>query len=124
MHPFSIASTPESGSMQIVIKADGFWTKRLARNPVNYIWIEGRYSASTIPTSLYPRLILVAGGVGITPLISIIRSIKERNLKNPDNLTYVDLIWTSSSLDLFTHFYADLVELMDDKMFKVHLYYW
>src|SRR3990167_1161147 len=123
MHPFSISSIPESGAMTIIIKADGNWTRRLARHPVKHIWIEGRYSASTIPTTFYPRLMMVAGGVGITPFISMIKSIRERNLKNPDNITYVDLIWTSSTLDLFSHFYSDLLELMEDPAIRIHLYY-
>ena len=123
MHPFSISSNPESGVMSFTIQAGGNWTKKLATNPVEYVWVDASYSALTIPLTLYPRLVMVAGGIGITPIISIIKSIKERNTKSPEKSAYVELVWSSRHLDLFSHFYSDLVDVTEDKLIRVHLYY-
>lgn len=122
MHPFSISSIPESGGMTVIVKVDGNWSRRLADRPVERVWIEGSYSAATIPTSFYSRLIFVAGGTGITPFISIVNSIRERNRK-PENRTQVDLFWSSSCLDLFGYFEQNIVHLLEDECIHIHLYY-
>ncbi|KAJ3172174.1 hypothetical protein HDU88_006989 [Geranomyces variabilis] len=96
-HPFSLSSSPrredddednEDGDelMSIHIRVLGNWTAKLARlatataetsngdpgtTPLPRILIEGPYGTPTFPMDQYKNLILISGGIGITPLQSI-----------------------------------------------------
>ncbi|KAJ3175071.1 hypothetical protein HDU87_006468 [Geranomyces variabilis] len=96
-HPFSLSSSPrredddednEDGDelMSIHIRVLGNWTAKLARlasatadastgdpgtSPLPKMLIEGPYGTPTFPMDQYKNLILISGGIGITPLQSI-----------------------------------------------------
>ncbi|XWS47637.1 hypothetical protein CRYUN_Cryun13aG0001100 [Craigia yunnanensis] len=88
-HSFSItsSSTVDNHRMSIIVKCDGWWTSSLYDNiqadidsnadkmksiPVA---IEGPYGPSSMTFLRYDGLLLVAGGIGITPFLSILHEI-------------------------------------------------
>ena len=90
-HPFTIASAPaQTGALQFLIKAAGDWTAQLnsvrAGDKVRVSGPFGVFSPWRHQTS---RLILIAGGIGITPMLSILRQLREEK-----SSLAVKLIWT------------------------------
>lgn len=83
-HPFSISSTPESrDSLVLTIKENGDYTRRLSElKPGDTAVLEGPYGHfyKEYDRNSDKPLIFLAGGIGITPLLGIIRTqIKIRN---------------------------------------------
>jgi predicted ferric reductase len=81
-HPFTIASSPaRSGRISITIKESGDFTSRVGRvRPGDLATVHGPFGRFS--HTLYPDeadLVFVAGGVGITPLMSMLRSMRERS---------------------------------------------
>lgn len=128
-HPFTISSSPDETAITFHIKNMGknTWTSRLAR-----IYGIDSESFSSIPTlpivnidgpygnppdfTEHRNIILVAGGIGITPIISIFKDlyrlhrqnhVKTRQIKN------VYLLWVVrdvQSLDMFRDFFDEVMD--------------
>ncbi|KAL2324563.1 hypothetical protein Fmac_023621 [Flemingia macrophylla] len=83
-HPFTITScsNTDSDTLSIVIKSSGTWSHSLyqklsSSSPISHldVSIEGPYGPASTFYSKHEMLVLVSGGSGITPFISIIRSL-------------------------------------------------
>jgi predicted ferric reductase len=67
-HPYSLSAMPHPESMRITVKARGDHSGSLARlRPGTRVIAEGPYGAFT-PALSNRRVLLIAGGVGITPI--------------------------------------------------------
>ena len=79
-HPFTIASAPlRSGSVEFTVKELGDFSTSVGDVEVgDRVWVDGPHGAFT-PDHLGPGgLVLIAGGVGITPMMSMLRSLAQR----------------------------------------------
>ncbi|XP_030934416.1 ferric reduction oxidase 4-like isoform X3 [Quercus lobata] len=81
-HPFTITSNcnMEPDKLSIVIKRDGSWSQKLYQelsSSVDYlnVSVEGPYGPTSSHFLRHESLVMVSGGSGITPFISIIREI-------------------------------------------------
>lgn len=75
-HPFSISSTPYAGPLEITAKALGDYTSNLANIPVGTIAkIEGAYGKFGYYNYKNLNQIWIAGGIGITPFLSMLKSL-------------------------------------------------
>jgi predicted ferric reductase len=89
-HPFTISSWParETG-ITVTIRQSGNFTNRIAAvKSGDYAWIEGpfgRFSCAFHPTA---EFVFIAGGVGITPVHSMIAWLQDRGDKRPVTLIY------------------------------------
>jgi predicted ferric reductase len=75
-HPFSITSTPEKPELRVLVKAVGDYTTAMrALEPGAAVKVEGPYG--TFSYANYPgrRQIWIAGGIGITPFLSMARTL-------------------------------------------------
>ena len=76
-HPFSISSSPEEAHLRLSIKRLGDWTQDVARiKPGESARVSGPYGHFTklaLAQPLMP-LVMIGGGIGITPLLSLIAS--------------------------------------------------
>ena len=90
-HPLSIASPPATGGgeIQFAIKALGDWsgTTVPALRPGHRAWIDGPYGAFTPPHGSSP-VVLVAGGIGIAPMRSMLLAARARGDRRPFTLIY------------------------------------
>ncbi|XP_010265600.1 PREDICTED: ferric reduction oxidase 7, chloroplastic-like [Nelumbo nucifera] len=96
-HPFSVSSSPLDGKyhLSILIKVLGEWTRNLRDNILNIpeghqeefpfqahsktmAFVEGPYGHESAYHLMYENLILVAGGIGISPFLAILRDILHR----------------------------------------------
>jgi predicted ferric reductase len=68
-YPFSLSAPPTHDRLRITIKACGDGTRRIAQVPTGtLVFAEGPYGALTSRRRRRPRVLLIAGGVGITPM--------------------------------------------------------
>ncbi len=85
-HPFSLSAAPNGRSLRFTIKELGDWTARLqALRPGTRVALEGPYGTLTGARRKRQRVLLVAGGIGITPLRALLESLPGR----PGDLTLV-----------------------------------
>ena len=75
-HPFSISSAPNGSWLRITIKELGDWSKALQGVSVGTrVFIEGPYGVLTGARRTRPKVLLVAGGIGITPLRALLEAL-------------------------------------------------
>ncbi len=68
-YPFSLSAPPTNNQLRITIKALGLGTRLLHKlHPGTLVLAEGPYGALTGARRRHPRVLLIAGGVGITPM--------------------------------------------------------
>ncbi len=109
MRPFSITSAPGTGQLQFAMRPFGKFTSRLRRlRPGDRINIQGPFGNFIIDHSQDERLIMLAAGIGITPILSIIRDATRRGLSLP-----ITLIYSNSSAEEIP-FKEELLALMHE----------
>ena len=68
-HPFSLSALPTKTHLRITVKDSGDHTKLMSHLPPGTrVFIEGPFGAFTARRASQPHVVLIAGGVGITPL--------------------------------------------------------
>jgi predicted ferric reductase len=90
-HPFSIASSPtRPGTLEFMIKELGDFTATIGSiTPGERAWVDGPYGSFGV--DFHPRakgFVLIAGGAGIAPLISMLRALADRGDLRPLWLFY------------------------------------
>lgn len=75
-HPYSLSAAPDGRSLRITVKDLGDHSAAMARlRPGTRAFIEGPYGALTADHRLTDRVVLVAGGVGITPVRALLEDL-------------------------------------------------
>lgn len=75
-HPFSLSAAPNGRFLRLTIKELGDWSKELQRlQPGTRVFAEGPYGAMTGARRTRPRVLLIAGGIGITPLRALLEEL-------------------------------------------------
>ncbi|KAJ0705536.1 putative ferric-chelate reductase (NADH) [Helianthus annuus] len=111
-HPFTVTSNAntEPDMLSIVIKCEGTWShklyKQLSGSPIDslQVSVEGPYGPAAPHFLSYENLVLISGGSGITPFISIIRELTFQQLndnrKIPTNVLLVCAFKHSTDLSM------------------------
>ncbi|XP_076953079.1 ferric reduction oxidase 4-like [Bidens hawaiensis] len=112
-HPFTVTSNAntEPDILSIVIKCEGTWSRKLYKelsgSPINslQVSVEGPYGPASPHFLSYENLVLISGGSGITPFISIIRELTFQqqlndNRKIPTNILLVCAFKNSTDLSM------------------------
>ncbi|MFD1417671.1 FAD-binding oxidoreductase [Companilactobacillus keshanensis] len=112
MHPFSIVNVPDkTRRIVLAIRGDGDFTKRLSKiEPGTVALIDGgfgRYEQFLKEQPSDANIVVLAGGIGVTPLISTIEGNLSRSIMlmysvhNQKDLIYQDKFaqWQKSGLD-------------------------
>jgi predicted ferric reductase len=72
-HPFSLSAAPDGRRLRITVKGQGDFSSRLAAVPVGTrVIAEGPYGTFTAAGRRCPRVALIAGGAGITPIRALL----------------------------------------------------
>lgn len=75
-HPFSISARPRPPYLRLTVKSVGDFTEELARIPVGTrVAIEGPYGAFTSHAMRTRRVALIAGGIGVTAIRSLLEDL-------------------------------------------------
>lgn len=77
-HPFSMSSTPNDNKLRFGIKALGDFTSALESAEIGSVFkIDGPYGTFSNKVVKNPRQIWIAGGIGVTPFVSMAKSADE-----------------------------------------------
>ncbi|BAB74332.1 ferric reductase-like transmembrane domain-containing protein [Anabaena sp. FACHB-709] len=111
-HPFSIACSAEhSDRLEFGIKALGDFTKTIKDvKPGTKAFLDGPYGVFT--TDRYENtagFVFIAGGIGITPIISMLFTLAERKDERPLLLIYASKNWEDIT-------YREEIEALTDKL--------
>lgn len=88
-HPFTIASSAERGDrLEFVIKELGDFTSKMASvAPDTTAYVEGPYGGMETGGES-PGTVFIAGGVGLTPALALLRTRRDRKDTRPFHLIY------------------------------------
>jgi predicted ferric reductase len=76
-HPFSLSAVPERDSLRITVKALGDFTSRVAEiAPGTRVVAEGPFGVFTAASRRREKLLLIAGGIGITPIRALLEELR------------------------------------------------
>ena len=90
-HPFSLACVGGSRQLCFSANASGDFTNSLKQvKPGTRAWVEGPYGSFVPDPDRSVSLFLVAGGIGITPMMSMLRSFRESGEKRRIILLYAN----------------------------------
>ncbi len=88
-HPFSIADSPRRPGLSLIIKELGDFTNRIGSLPPGTpIGIDGPYGEFALEEHPGDAVLLIAGGVGIAPIVGILRDLVARGDRRPVRLAY------------------------------------
>jgi predicted ferric reductase len=93
-HPFSFASSAERDEVELAVKALGDFTSRVAElKPGTPVYVDGPHGVFSVDQGEGPGFGLIAGGVGIAGLISMLRTMADRHDARPAVLFYANRDW-------------------------------
>jgi predicted ferric reductase len=90
-HPFTIASSPHlPGRVEFTIRDAGDFTRTIHRlRPGQPVWVDGPHGSFTSDVPACEGVVMIAGGVGITPMMSMVRAAAHRGDPRPHRLVVV-----------------------------------
>ena len=97
-HPFSISSSASNNSrLSFTIKALGDFTRTVKDTRIGEIvYVDGAYGSFTTDRHDHAKgFVFIAGGVGITPIMSMLRTLADRQETRPLVLLYANRDWGS-----------------------------
>lgn len=118
---FSLVNSPNrTGVLEFAMRTEGAYTQTVADLTVGTpATVQGPFGSFTFQTNQYPNLVFVAGGIGITPLMSLMRYATEKgwripitlfySAQNQDDLPFYEEIvaLTNQNPNLTAHFFLD-----------------
>jgi predicted ferric reductase len=89
-HPFSISSSAERPQrLEFTIKDLGDFTHTVSTIAAGeMVWLDGPYGAFSVDRYTAPGFVFIAGGVGIAPIMSMLRTLADRQDPRPLWLVY------------------------------------
>lgn len=96
-HPFSFSSAGDvarGGTVALTIKANGDFTSTVPSFAVGTrVYMDGPHGVFSMDLQQAPGYVFIAGGVGITPLYSMLLTMREREDVRPVILLYASRSW-------------------------------
>jgi predicted ferric reductase len=96
-HPFSFSSAAEGntdGQVALTIKAAGDFTNSVPSFPTGTrVYVDGPHGVFTMDRHQAQGYVFIAGGVGITPIYSMVLTMREREDVRPAILLYASRSW-------------------------------
>ncbi|MFA5889129.1 MAG: ferric reductase-like transmembrane domain-containing protein [Candidatus Paceibacterota bacterium] len=75
-HPFSYSDSYNSKYLRFTIKSSGDFTSKIEKLKIDsLVWIDGPLGTFTLKQAIKKKFLFIAGGIGITPILSIIKSL-------------------------------------------------
>ncbi|KAA0916036.1 iron reductase [Aquicoccus porphyridii] len=88
-HPFSIADSPRRAGLSLIIKEAGDFTSTVGElQPGTAIGIDGPHGTFTLERHPGDHVLLIAGGVGIAPIMGLLRDLVARGDRRPVRVAY------------------------------------
>ena len=92
-HPFTISSSPtHEGAIAATIKESGDFTRTIGKTkPGDMALVEAPFGRFSLEHHDARAFLFIAGGVGITPVMSMLRYLRDTNDRRPATLLYANL---------------------------------
>lgn len=89
-NPFSLSSAPATGrDVQVLVKELGDFTDAIGETKVGTrAYVDGAYGSLSLAGRTEPGIALIAGGIGLAPLIGILRELQATDDPRPVVLVY------------------------------------
>jgi predicted ferric reductase len=120
-HPFSFASSAQqTDRVAFGIKALGDFSGNVKRIPRGAtVYLDGPHGAFSMDRYQAPGYVFIAGGIGITPFLSMLRTMADRGDARPVTLIYADrsldeLAYGDSLRDLAGRVQLDIVVVLEN----------
>jgi ferredoxin-NADP reductase len=111
-HPFSLSARPRPPFLRLTVKGVGDYSSAVAKlRPVTRVAIEGPYGAFTTHARRRRKVLLIAGGVGVTATRSLLEDL-------PKDCDPVVILRASSTDDLVLA--TEMAELVRHRKGRVH----
>jgi predicted ferric reductase len=109
-HPFSFSSSAERDEVELAVKALGDFTSTAsALEPGTTVYVDGPHGVFSIDQDEGPGFGLIAGGVGIAGLISMLRTMADRHDVRPVILFYANAEWDGVA-------FRDQLEALEERL--------
>ena len=111
-HPFTISSTPtRPDKLQVTVRSCGDWTDQVTNvRKGDRVWVHGPFGRfSHELESDKGELIMIAGGIGITPMLSMLKALSDNN-----DQRRITLLWSNRSAAY--EFDRDELEAIGDRL--------
>lgn len=106
MRCFSIVSSPTQPELQVAMRVSGSFTKTsLEVKAGDDVYVQGAFGEFVLNPGYDNRVVMAAGGIGITPFISMLRWATEKNMQTQFTLLY------SCKTQTDIPFYEELLDL-------------
>jgi predicted ferric reductase len=93
-HPFSLSSSAERDEVEIAVKPLGDFTSRVHElEPGTTVYVDGPHGVFSMDQDEGPGFGFIAGGVGVTGLLSMLRTMADRADVRPAVLIYANSEW-------------------------------
>jgi predicted ferric reductase len=93
-HPFSFSSSAERDGLEIAVKALGDFSSQVHElEPGIDVFVDGPHGVFSIDEDEGPGFGFIAGGVGVTGLLSMLRTMADREDARPAVLVYANGDW-------------------------------
>jgi predicted ferric reductase len=93
-HPFSFSSSAEREEVEIAVKALGDFSSRVHElEPGTTVYVDGPHGVFSMDQDEGPGFGFIAGGVGVTGLVSMLRTMADRDDVRPAVLVYANREW-------------------------------
>jgi predicted ferric reductase len=94
-HPFSMSSSPSpTGRLEFTIKELGDFTRTIKHiGPGETAYVDGPYGAFTIGRHPAPGYVFIGGGIGVAPLMSMLRALDDARDRRPHLLITGNSRW-------------------------------
>ena len=94
-HPFSFSSSAaDSGEFSFTVKELGDFTGTVKEiSPGERVYLDGPHGQFSVDRWGGPKNVFVAGGIGVTPIMSMLRTLADRGDRRPLLLVYASRTW-------------------------------
>jgi predicted ferric reductase len=118
-HPFSVASSADQRDrLEFAVKELGDYTDAIGATPVGQVgFVDGPYGSLHLPTDPTAGILMIAGGIGISPIMSMLRTLRDRRHDAPVVVLYAadeidDLAYDAELDDLARHLPLKVVRVL------------
>jgi predicted ferric reductase len=100
-HPFSMSSSSEEHDrVEFTIKAAGDFTSKVGDlEPGTRVYLDGPYGVFSFTRNEGAGFLFVAGGIGVTPILSMLRTLADLGDRRRMTLVYANQSWADVAFD-------------------------
>ena len=122
-HPYTISSSPHEPDITIHVRALGDWSRGVVNlaGTQTSIFVEGPYGGITRDIdndTRYPNILLVSGGVGVTPHLSLVKHLWNEHHTRNRVLSTLKHVWVVRDNEMLSGFYSDLCPTVEHQEMK------